>query len=305
MIDIMLITGLVLAFNLSLQTMGFSLQHVTLGIPNIAHGAIIVIAAYVAYLFYLVGCSPYLSLLVSIPVGVALTLVIFKTLLYAKKRGSSKHTLLIITLAYAIIFFGISNIFAAQVIALSPVVTSYFVLNRADFSFFGLPGVLLVSGVASFGLAAGFGFLLMKTKLGIAMRAVIENAPLAETQGVDTNRVIAIAWVFSGALAGLSGVLYSLWFVVSTKIWMLILIRVLCGCVVGGIDKPHGAFLGGFAMGLSEILIITALAGFLGGWITGYRLIIPVLITCVVLLIAPTGVIDKLEKIKLKRFKIK
>ncbi|PSP33732.1 branched-chain amino acid ABC transporter permease [Halobacteriales archaeon QH_10_67_22] len=109
--------------------------------------------------------------------------------------------------------------------------------------------VVLASAVA---LMLGVHFLLQRTKLGKAMRAMADNEDLALVTGIPTERVVTWTWVVGGALTGVSGFLLVLWReTINFRIGWVLLLLVFSAVILGGIGSIYGAIFGGVIIGLT------------------------------------------------------
>ena len=124
--------------------------------------------------------------------------------------------------------------------------------------------------------------MLSRTTLGFALRAVAENPLLAQVNGVNLDRMIALVWVLGGSLAAIAGVFYGLTNYISPTIGRDLVLPVFAATIVGGIGSVYGAVLGGFLVGLAANLALTILP-------SGYSPSVPFLIILAVLLIRPNG----------------
>jgi len=109
-------------------------------------------------------------------------------------------------------------------------------------------------------LMIGLYWLVQRTKLGKAMRAVAEDKEVAALMGIDVDRVIMATFAIAAALAGAAGVMWGLWYkqVVHT-VGFIPGIKAFTAAVLGGIGNVPGAMLGGFFLGLVEAIAPTAL----------------------------------------------
>ena len=97
------------------------------------------------------------------------------------------------------------------------------------------------------------GLMLRFTRLGKQMRALADDAELAETTGIDTNRIIVATWLLAGGLAGLAGVLYaSAVGVFTPDLGFLLLLSLFAAVILGGIGDAYGALAGGLLLGLIQ-----------------------------------------------------
>ena len=97
--------------------------------------------------------------------------------------------------------------------------------------------------------------IVMRTKIGTAMRAVAEDKDAATLMGIDVDRVIVFTFALGGAMAGIAGLLYGLVFKqISFFMGFFLGVKGFGAAVLGGIGNIPGAMLGGFALGLVESL---------------------------------------------------
>jgi neutral amino acid transport system permease protein len=91
------------------------------------------------------------------------------------------------------------------------------------------------------------------SRIGKQIRALSDNPELAETTGIDTERIILITWLVAGALAGLAGIVYGASVgVVTPNLGFEIVLSLFAAVIVGGIGNAYGALLGGFLIGLVQ-----------------------------------------------------
>jgi branched-chain amino acid transport system permease protein len=127
----------------------------------------------------------------------------------------------------------------------------YVIQQERTYLFFEtVPKNILVI-VSSLAILSAVGLFLVRTRAGVAVRAVADNKDLAESSGIDVNRVILITWVLGGALAGLSGVYLGLTEAVQWNMGFRMLLLVFAAVVLGGLGTAFGAMLGGFVVGLA------------------------------------------------------
>jgi branched-chain amino acid transport system permease protein len=123
---------------------------------------------------------------------------------------------------------------------------------------------------------------LLKTRLGIAMRATAENPTLAAIKGVPTERVIALATLGGGALAGGAGVFLGLDANVDPLMGAGLIISVFAAAILGGIGSAPGALAGALIVGLIEEVGTLAIP-------PTYKTAIGFFVILIVLLVRPTG----------------
>ena len=245
----------------ALMAVGIGLVFGVLRIVNFAYGQLIMAGAYTLALTNDWGPFPSIVMCFAVVIGltIAMDLVVFRRL-----RNAEPATMLIATFAVSLLLYYIALLrFTVQ----GKIVATLTGLNRPIGD-----GELLVRWiwvvdviVAAAALAALLA-LLMRTDLGLHMRAAAADFRTARLLGVQANRTISVAVILSGALAAVVAVLMTAETPYVTPDYALRdTIIVLVGVVVGGMDRLWSAALGGFAIGFAS----QALAGFLpstGSW---------------------------------------
>ena len=145
---------------------------------------------------------------------------------------------------------------------------------------------------------------LNRTKTGTSMRAYSDNEDLALLSGIDPKRVVLITWVIAGILATIGGVLYGLDKSYRPFVYFNNMLPIFAAAIVGGIGNPFGAFLGGYVIAFSEILLTYAYKKFFVYLLpeslepnsllqllsTDYKFAVSFSILVVVLLFRPSGI---------------
>lgn len=106
--------------------------------------------------------------------------------------------------------------------------------------------VLVVAG----SLAAVLTLFMQRTRLGLAMRAAAFNGEVARISGVRTGRMLLLGWAIAGAIGGIGGVLIAPLSFLSPNSFDIVIVFAFTAAVVGGLDSPAGAMLGGITTGL-------------------------------------------------------
>ena len=263
----------------------------TTKVPNFAHGSLATTGFYVCLtVTRLWALNPYLSLplgfVVGLMVGAVLYVLIIRPLM---KRGATFVILMIATLAFDLLLLGVFNIYADYLSRAHGIQSRYFILRSFDLRIGDQPALFLAAPALMIVEIGLLHLTLTHTRFGIAMRATVENSGLASVMGINVDLVYATSWLVAGGLAGLSGVLMSLWFMGNPDVGAAMLISIFAASVVGGLHNIYGAFLGGFLVGLVEVLGTSYLSNVVGVWIIPYRPIIPLVIMILTLLTVPKG----------------
>ena len=145
---------------------------------------------------------------------------------------------------------------------------------------------------------------LNKTKTGKSMRAYSDNEDLALLSGIDPKKIVMITWMIAAILATIGGVLYGLDKSFKPFTYFNNMLPIFAAAIVGGIGNPFGAFLGGYVIAFSEILLTYAYKKFFmyvlpesmepDGLIqllsTDYKFAVSFSILVIVLLYRPSGI---------------
>ena len=145
---------------------------------------------------------------------------------------------------------------------------------------------------------------LNKTRTGKSMRAYSDNEDLALLSGIDPKRVVLITWVIAGVLATIGGALYGLDKSFKPFTYFNNMLPIFAAAIVGGIGNPFGAFLGGYVIAFSEVLITYAYKKFFTYILpetlepeslmqllsTDYKFAVSFSILVIVLLFRPSGI---------------
>ncbi len=284
--------AIIFASLISLMSIGLTLIYITTKVSNFAHGSLASIGIYVALTTSSVWrSSPYFGLPIAFGLGGATSLVLYRLVLRPlMRRGASTVSLMVATLAFDLILLASLNIYADYLTSAYRISSRAFILRGIDFRVVDQPGIFAVAPTLTLAMISLLYLILTRTKFGVAMRAVVENPPLAGVMGVNVNIVYAASWFLSGGLAAAAGGLLPMWFMVGPDTGTSMLLSVFAASIVGGFSNIYGAALGGYLVGMSEILVTNFLALNVGSWIISYRPAIPLLAIVTTLMIAPTGI---------------
>ncbi|MGB9728681.1 MAG: branched-chain amino acid ABC transporter permease [Thermoprotei archaeon] len=296
MIDPILVRGTITyASILALSAIGLALAYMTTKVPSFVQGAFAGIGGYVSFTFVrIVRVSPYISIPVSFILSGLAALALYEVLVKPlRKRGASLVMLMMSTITFDIILVAILNIVADYLTLVSRTDARGFSLQYSDFNFIDLPGVFIVSLTLAIGTTIILYLFLNRTKLGIALRAAVENPELAQTIGLNIEAAYVLSWFLSGSLAGIAGSLIPLWSSGTIEYFDTnLLLSMFVAVVIGGIGNIYGALIGGYLVGFIEILGTYILSGIIGNWIITYKQVLSLLAMVITLLIAPKGLMS-------------
>jgi branched-chain amino acid transport system permease protein len=242
----------------ALMAVGIGLVFGVLRLVNFAYGQLIMAGAYT--LAFTAHWPVVWSIVACFVVVVALSLVMDRAL-FRPLRGASPAVMLVATFAIAFMLQAIAQLVDIRDNTIGEIATSIAPLNQPT-TVLGVE-VRKITIVAVIVTAVALGLLallLMRTTIGLHMRAASTDFRTARLLGVRANRVIAFAVLLSGLLAAIVSVMLTVQFPFVTPDFALRdTIVVLVGVVVGGIDRLWTATLGGFAIGFATGVINGAL----------------------------------------------
>lgn len=276
-----LINGLQLGSIYALVALGYSMVYGIIMLLNFAHGDIIMVGGYIAMLIITAGINPAVAVVAAI-VGCAVLAMVIEKIAYKPLRSAPRISLLITAIGVSMLLQNLAQlIFSAnaQSFPSSSIITVQNIsLGGAQISVTAI--VTIAVSIISMILLT---LLVQKTRMGKAMRAVSEDMGAAQLMGINVNRTVSFTFAVGSVLAGIGSILYCCRYPVLTPtIGSMLGLKAFVAAVLGGIGSIPGAMIGGFAIGLAEVLV-TSLG--LSEWADG--IVFAILI--VVLLFRPTG----------------
>jgi branched-chain amino acid transport system permease protein len=248
-----IVNGLTLGAAYTLVALAFSLVMGVLGILNLAIAELFMIGAYVGLTVLIAGYPIPFALIAAMLAGGLLSLLIEKVA-YEPLRNSPLVTPMLSTIGVSIILQNVAtNIWGSDPYQLP----DEYLGQRLDLGIFSIGEMQLIVIGAAVGLVALLGFLVERTSIGRALRAVAENADVARLLGVSATRLTLVAFLISGALAGAAGLLIALHYAAVTPyIGVETGLKAIAVMVIGGVSRIWGALLAGPLIGLAEVLTV-------------------------------------------------
>ncbi len=240
--------GLLLGGVYAVMAYGLGLIYGVMRIVNLAHGAVLMLAAYVAWTANArLGLDPLVALPVVVPAAYLAGLALYAGLVRRVASGPPMASLLLL--------FGVS-LCARNVAYLvwtgdDRTVTVAHALTTVPLGV-PVPATKLVAFAAALAATAGLWGLFRFTHAGRAIRAVAQDPVAAELTGVSVARISAHAFALGTALGAFGGVLLSLLYVVNPEFGGGFLLKSFCIIVLGGMDSMLGIFAGALLLGLAE-----------------------------------------------------
>jgi branched-chain amino acid transport system permease protein len=152
-----------------------------------------------------------------------------------------------------------------------------------------LPPVEVVGALVSLVFLAAFTWFFLKSRIGIAMRAVADSQQVAMAMGINVRRYFAFAWAMAGIVSALGGIVWGAMLGVDNQL-ALVGLKVFPVVILGGLDSIIGAVVGGLIVGIVENLAAGYFDPLVGG---GTKDFVPYLLMIVVLMVRPEGIFGR------------
>ncbi|WP_311031139.1 branched-chain amino acid ABC transporter permease [Mesorhizobium koreense] len=278
-----LINGILLGGLYAIMALGLALVWGVLNIVNLAHGAFIMLGAYLAWHLYVyLGIDPFLGLPITAIVMFGVGYAVQRGILNLVVRAPMFNTLLITfgmevvltylaQLAFSADFRTINPSYAGTNVALGPVV---------------IPTVRLAAFGVAIALTVAMWLFLLRTKLGRAIRATAQNLVAARLYGVEPRHLYAMTFGIGIGLAGVAGGLYGTVSQINPYIGATLTAKCFAIAIIGGLDNPLGVIVGGLVLGIIESLAILYIGATFGD-VASFGVLV------LVLIIRPSGLLGR------------
>ena len=278
------LNGLQLGSIYALVALGYTMVYGIILLLNFAHGDIIMVGAYISWLVMSkLGLNPAIAVVLSIA-GCMLLGVLIDKVAYAPLRDAPRLSILITAIGVSYFLENGSQLLFGADAKVVPAYTSVSNIQVGDLTLsFSAIVTVVVTAVATVVLT----FLVQKTKLGKAMRAVSEDMGAARLMGINVNSTISFTFAVGSALAGIGAVLYAMAYTqASPTMGMMLGTKAFVAAVLGGIGSIPGAVVGGLIVGFAE-MIVTALG------LSVWKDAVVFLLLIIVLIVKPTGIFGR------------
>jgi branched-chain amino acid transport system permease protein len=280
--------GLILGSMYALIAIGFSMIYGIVRLINFAHGDIFTIGAFATLASVAVIQAPFPVVLAIVLVAGAAVGLLIERAAFRPMRGAPQVTGFIASLAVSIIIENLAVLtvsaqprtFAVPAYLNQLVPLGSVTVRMIDIAIVVLAIVLMIALV----LFVRF------TEIGVAMRATAENYDVARLMGININRMIGAAFAIGSALAAVAGLMWGAKYgQISPLMGVLPGLKAFVAAVIGGVGSIAGAVLGGFVLGMAEVLFV----GLLPPEFSGYRNAFVFGALILVLLVMPNGILGR------------
>ncbi len=299
-VNFYLIPGLVLGCIYALGAIGITLTFGILRFANFAHGEIMMSGAYLTWtVMAVMGAAGLVlhPLVAMVPAAFMVIILFLVTDRYFYKPFRKEDTIKVVMASFGMMLIIRS---AVQVIWGPNQITFVSGIarpNEALREFTGNMGTMILMPNKHLFIMAGtlvlvvaLGYLLNRTRIGKAMRAVSDSPDLAHVTGIDVDKVIRATWIVGGVCATAAGVFLVMDVqMLETTMGFRMLLPMFAAAILGGIGKPYGAVFGGLVIGLAEELSAYPWIGDAPLLSPGYKTGVAFAIMVVMLIVRPQG----------------
>lgn len=280
-----LINAISVGSSYALLALGLAMVFSVLGLVNFAFGELVAVAAYTMYLLGTAGVPFGIQIPAAILAAAGVS-VLMERLAFRPLRGAGFATLLFSSFALSVI---IQNLFLMLVsprdkgVSVPNVFNKFFHVGPYHIGY-----LQLITAVSCLTALGGLTLFLRRTLSGVSMLAAAQDFGAARLVGVRANRVIALAFAISGALAGVAGIfIVAGRGTVSPDMGFQPVLAAFISVVIGGLGSLSGAVFGGFLLGFIEVAFDT----FLPGSAQPYGEALTLLIVVAILYVRPQGLL--------------
>ncbi|MBN9217612.1 MAG: branched-chain amino acid ABC transporter permease [Mesorhizobium sp.] len=274
--------GLVLGALLALISSGLTIIYGTLGVLNLAHGAMFMLGGYAGWLAYSYTGS-YLAAVVAGSLFVMVVGVVMERLIIRHFYTRPQEDQLLVTFGLVIVFVEAVRFFFGSMSQTLPPPAPLVGITNLGFMIYPTYRLALL-GIVAVALLVLY-FVLYRTRIGMIVRAGIEDSGMVDSLGIDVYRIFMLVFGIGAMAAGFAGVVNAPVVSIAPDVGEAILVQTFVVVVIGGVGSFPGAIIGGLIAG--EIISITSMFN------PGYSYIMLFVAMTLVLVIRPHGLLGQ------------
>ena len=275
-----LFNGLALGLLLALISSGLTIIYGTLGVLNLAHGAMFMLGGYAGYAAYQASGSFLVAVLAGtvalLVVGIVMERVVIR-FFYARPHEDQ----LLVTFGLSIVFVEVVRFFFSSQSQTMPPPSLFAGITNMGFMLYPTYRLAVV-GICAVALLALF-LVLYRTRLGMIVRAGIEDSAMVDSLGINVDRVFMVVFGIGAMAAGFAGIINAPIVSLTPDVGEAILVQTFVVVVIGGVGSFPGAVLGGLIAG--EIISLTSMVN------PGYAYVMLFAAMTLVLMLRPRGLL--------------
>jgi branched-chain amino acid transport system permease protein len=283
---LLLSNGVLIGLMYSLIALGFVLVYKATDAINFAQGEFVMIAGFVVVAFLLAYDAPlWASILVGVLAMVGFGFGLERVVL-RKLIGRPIIAVVMATIGLAAVLRGVGPLtWGADTKNLAlPIPDEPIILGPLF-----IPPIQILGAAVSLAFLGIFGWFFLKSRKGIAMRAVADSQQVAMAMGINVERYFALAWAMTGIVSALGGIIWGSLLGVDVHL-SLVGFKVFPVVILGGLDSIPGAIIGGLIVGIVENVAAGYIDPYVGG---GTKDFAPYVLMIAALMVRPYGIFGK------------
>ena len=278
-----MVNGISLGSLYAMIAIGYTMVYGILLMINFAHGDIVMMACYFAFFGITVFQIPWYLTFVGVIIATALLGVVIERTAYRPLRDAPKNSVLISAIGASFLLENLANyLFSGR-----PLRFPNIELLSQNIAIGGIQiqAISLVIPVVTIICLVILLHVVNNTKIGMSMRAVSKDYEIARVMGININNVISITFAIGSALAAIGAIMWGIRYPgITPMLGVMPGLKCFIAAVIGGVGNIKGAVLGGFILGLGEIMIVAFFPQ-----LSGYRDAFAFIVLIVILFYKPTG----------------
>ena len=283
-----LVIGIVTGSIYAVSASGLVVTYNATGIFNFAYGAV---GMFLAYLYWQLwqgwGWNPVLSLAIVLLILAPLFALLVERVLMRPLHGSTLNTMIVVTLGLFLLLYGITGTIWNQ--STTRNLPEWFAGDQVDVFNVNLTYEQLITLGCAVVVAAALWYLFRHTRMGVSMRAVVDDPALASMTGARSSRISGLAWIIGFMAAALAGILVAPGTGMSLQILSELVIFGYAAAIVGRLRSLPLTFLGAMILGIAGSMAIGYLPGSL---LTDVTNALPMALLIIVLILLPQGTLS-------------
>ncbi len=267
----------------ALIALGYTMVYGILTMINFAHGDLFMVGAFFCFLAAVFLKLSFIPTLLVSMIGVALLGVLIERVAYKPLRKAPRVSAIITALGVGLFLENFTLVFSPYPQSV-PTLIKNVTYTIGGVSISSLQIIIIVISIV---LMIMLDFIVQRTKVGMAMRAISWDKTIVPLMGVPVNLIISATFALGTSLGAAAGVMYALAFpVIDPYMGILIGWKAFIAAVVGGIGNIRGAMIGAFILGILEIMVAAYIS-------STYRDFIAFALLLVLLIFRPYGILGK------------
>lgn len=282
-----LVNGISLGSLYAMIAIGYTMVYGILLMINFAHGDIVMMACYFAFFGITVFNIPWYFTFIGVIIATVLLGVVIERTAYRPLRTAPKNSVLISAIGASFLLENLANyLFSGRPLRFPNI---ELLSQNIEIAGIQVQAISLVIPVVTILCLVVLLHVVNNTKIGMSMRAVSKDYEIARVMGINIDNVITITFAIGSALAAIGAIMWGIRYPgITPMLGVMPGLKCFIAAVIGGIGNIKGAVLGGFILGLGEILIVAFFPQ-----LSGYRDAFAFIVLIVILFYKPTGLLGE------------